>query len=157
MVRKRRAAPAGGGATNPTPSVVYPPPASPEASQALRGVVLEENAKYAFIEDMNTHELKRLQVGEQVARGKVADVTLTDILYESNGKQTRVAIGNNLDGAPAPLTSSAVAGYPSSPSGPTTPGVGGPSGPSAPRPPGALSAIEELMRQRRMQQGGARQ
>ena len=168
----------GGTGNNPTP----PGLVTMESNLALRGIVIEDSTKYAFVEALDSHTLYRLKLGETVAHGTVAEVTMADVLYDNGGKKTRVPIGSSFDGVvvtAAATYSSGAPGYGSPSSGYGSPGTsgsasfgggqpsgsgsfGGPGGPGGsgfggpPRPSGPASAIEEAMRRRRMEQGGGR-
>lgn len=118
------------------------PDASPESRWAFRGVFREGSQLIAFLEDLSSRKTYRLKVGDSVARGRIAEITLDQIWYQVGDKRSAVAIGQTLEGgvAAAPPTSrpadSATAGGAASP------------------PPSAASSAEERMRQRRQQEGG---
>ncbi|QOV89824.1 hypothetical protein [Humisphaera borealis] len=107
--KERPKAPFTGPPPGPRETIVVKPPEppAPEKSMAVRGMSIEgegdeDDACYAFIEDLPLKTMKRVKKGDKVARGVVVEVTLADLVYEFEGKRTRVPIGHTLDGAPAP-------------------------------------------------------
>jgi len=114
-------APSGGGPTGPGG-------AQPEAALALRGVALDDKSYVAFIEDTVAHRTMQLKVGDALASGRVKQIGLDSLGYESGGKLTQVRMGQNLLGMllppPAPPP-------PAAPPGAPAPGEPGP-------PPGAM-------------------
>jgi hypothetical protein len=121
-----------GGRAAPPPK--GPPAGAIEASFAFRGAGREDGSFTAFIEEVGKGGIKRFHKGDRVAGGKVADISLGSMDYESNGRTTKVAVGFNLAGAPvpppAPATAPAQPGQPGAPGGPN--GPGGPGGPKGP-------------------------
>src|SRR6185437_12172753 len=74
----------------------------PEHFIALRGVVFEDNAYRAYVENTSSGVLTRLSVGDAIARGKVAEIALDGISYEGpGGKQAWIVVGDDLAGEPA--------------------------------------------------------
>ena len=115
---------------------------SPESRWAFRGVFREGPHLIAFLEDLSSRKTYRLKVGDPVARGRIAEITLDQIWYQVGDKRSVVEIGQTLAGGVA-------AALPTSrPADSTT--SGGP----ASTPPSAASSAEERMRQRRQQEGG---
>ena len=97
-----------------------------EAAIAFRGVLQKDGVFTAYLEDGNTGQISIVRVGDTVAQGKVAAITLDSLLYTTpGGRQVRVSTGQALDGSIA----TAYTGTPASP--PSTSPTTGPS-PSAP-------------------------
>jgi hypothetical protein len=84
--------------TNPAP--IFSGPYKPTASQlVLTGVSLEDNAKVAFLEDQQAYTATRVKIGDQIANGKVVNITLDALDYKDpNGNTIRVTVGFNLAG-----------------------------------------------------------
>lgn len=106
--------------------------AQPEAGLVLRGAVRDNGAYVAFIEDAASHIARRVKEGDTLALGRVGNINLRGIDYESGGKVTRVAMGQNLQGAvvlapvPPPAATPAAGGPPKPPGPPQRPGGGPP-------------------------------
>jgi hypothetical protein len=118
-----------------------------EAAFAFRGAGREDGSFTAFIEEVGKGGIKRFHKGDRVAGGKIGDISLSSMEYESNGRTTKVAVGYNLAGAPVPppAPATAPAGQPGQPGQPPGPnGPGGPNGPKGPQgrpakmPPGVV-------------------
>ena len=126
----------------PPPVEIYtvpPPPylARPEKTLLFNGVVGPDGKFTALIEDTMGLKVIALKVGDPVARGKIAALTLYTLDYESGGKIKQIHLGENFDGesiAPSSTRPSTVGGTPSEASG-----------------GGALSDVLEKMRQKRLQ------
>jgi hypothetical protein len=73
---------------------------APTASQlVLTGVSLEDNTKVAFLEDQQAFTATRVKVGDQIANGKVVNITIDALDYKDpNGNIIRVTVGFNLAG-----------------------------------------------------------
>ncbi len=126
----------------PEPPGVPIPAPRPEKSLLFNGATKADGELVAFIEDMTAGKVLKLRVGDSVARGKIAAITLDTFDYDSGGKVRQIVLGQNLDGeaglpASRPTTSS------SSP-GSSTPG-GSP-----------LTDILERLRQKRAQELGGK-
>lgn len=80
----------------------------PERQLALRGLSLEDGIYTAFIEDTISHSISRVAIGEAIARGLVAEITLDSLHYQYQGSKTEVKIGQTLEGFPAPLAEAGV-------------------------------------------------
>lgn len=111
FTRDRRPAPsAGAGSFQPPRSDNALPRFGPggrggssTASFALRGVVDNDGKFTALVEDPGTHRTIALSIGDPIFRGRVVGITLDAIEYESNGRRSRVRIGQGLDsGEPIP-------------------------------------------------------
>ena len=116
---------------------------SPEQTLALRGVVIEEGVLRAYVEDLASGRMLRLNPGDSVARGKISDIDIDAIQYESAGHRQWIAIGDDLTGHPALVGSFYVGGLSSSSS---TQPSGPPIDPNNPN-----LTLEERMRLRRQQ------
>jgi hypothetical protein len=75
-------------------------PYVPTASQlVLTGVSIEDNARVAFLEDQQAFTSTRAKIGDQIANGKVVNITLDALDYKDpNGNIIRVTVGFNLAG-----------------------------------------------------------
>ena len=79
-------------------------PSRPEQSYLLTGIVLVEPSEtespvfLAFIEDGRAGTTKRVKAGDFIVRGKVTQMTIDGLEYESDGRSTHIAIGMNFDG-----------------------------------------------------------
>jgi len=158
-------------------------PFRPEQSYLLTGIVLVEPSEtespvfLAFIEDGRAGTTKRVKAGDFIVRGKVTQMTIDGLEYESDGRSTHIAIGMNFDGgsqivraaygSPSTMPSSADSGSSSGggdlaarlrarraqelgESPPPTPSATG--APATTDPPASDSDIAERMRQRRIQE-----
>ncbi len=123
---------------------------SPERYVLLRGVVASGDEFVAFLEDMRSGEMIWARSGDEIVRGRVADVTLDGIVYERGDARAEVAIGQNLEkgaGAPPPPTPDAPDGAPDGDAGEASDDAQPPPGPSA----GADDVLER-MKQKRMRE-----
>ena len=128
----------------------------PEQDIVLRGVSQQGDRWVAFFENLQSGITTRVEKGEDVARGRVTDITLDKIEYELNGQAVPVAVGQTLDGGTpeAPVDYGAfqefISSEPTIPEGET--GTGPSSGTAAEEggePTEDEAAIlEQLMRQR---------
>jgi hypothetical protein len=124
-------------------------PTRPEKALLFNGSTRTEGEWVAFIEDTAATRVLKVKVGDPIARGKVAAITLTTLNYDAAGKTTLVMIGQNLDGEStgAPTTSPSFAGTPST-------------GPSSSGAPPALSSgasdMLERLRQKRLKELGGK-
>ena len=139
-----------GGGEGDSGGVARASESSPESRWAFRGVFREGPRLIAFLEDLTSRKTYRLNVGDPVARGRLADITIDQLWYQVGEKRSAVEIGQTLDGAiaaaPPPTTRPADAsGRPAEPAAGT--------GAAAP-PPAAATTAEERMRLRRQQEGG---
>lgn len=125
------------------------PPATPEQTSVLTGIVFEDDQYYAYIEDMTRGTVQKLRVGDSVASGQIGDIQIDAIAYDHPGGRTWVDLGSNLTGAPVASVSAArisavAAAGTVAPVSPTTQ--------SAVNPDTANLSVEERMRLRRMQE-----
>jgi hypothetical protein len=174
FLRERAARRSGNASRRSAPSAAADAgPRSPEQTFVLTGIALQEGRTVAFIENTATGTTERLLPDDPVARGRVARVELDFLDYEVDGNVTRIAIGQNLAGemaaAPSVATASSAGSKPgpaatgptTSPAGTTqaigdaaTPG-GQPGAEGAAPADASLSAVEQMMRLRRLQQSGS--
>jgi hypothetical protein len=118
------------------------PVLTPEQAVVFVGVLAQDDEYMAFAENQVTHQITILRSGDDVARGKVAAITLDTIAYVSGGAIKEVHLGQNLAGEV--VASSLSSGSSSTaPSGPTPAGL-----------TAEQQAIFERMRQRRQREGG---
>jgi hypothetical protein len=75
------------------------PPLTPEQTFVLTGVVIEDDEYHAYLEDISRRTIQKMTVGSELARGKIVDMDIDAIAYESNGKVTWVLVGSNLTGS----------------------------------------------------------
>lgn len=114
-------------------------PRTPEQSYILTGIAIQDGRNVAFIEGGGT--VQRLEIGSDIARGRIVTIELDYLEYESNGRRTRVDIGRNLAGGASVAAASA----------PTTQGAG--SGPAL-DPNDPSLTIEQRMRLRAQRDRG---
>ena len=142
---------------NRPPTRTSPRPAGntrrPEESYALTGVAIQEGRRVAFVENRSTNATQRLLAGASILDGKIVEVGLDSVEFESAGRRIQVRVGRNFLGdvfaaSALPATSS------TSPTGSTTapanPGAS-PVKPDAPLPNDANLSLEERMKLRRQQ------
>ena len=110
-------------------------PQAPEGNFGLRGVGVQDGQFVAFIEDSSSKTSKPVKQGEPIATGKVKSIDIDGIQYEGGGKTTKVAIGQNLLGAPLPPPPQPAPKPPEQPQG-AQPGQPGQPGQPQPGQPG---------------------
>jgi len=123
---------------------------NPESYLLLKGIVQQDDAFIAFIEDTQSNRVLRLREGDSVARGTVKNFSLDSIEYQLEDKTISVAIGRDLEGGQGTLPMNRLLEL--SAATPT------PSDPNAPTQEPALSEDEaeilrKLMEQRKQQLG----
>lgn len=135
----------GGGPDDPDTAVTSSRSAdsSPESRWAFRGVFREGPQLIAFLEDLSSRKTFRMKVGDSVARGRIAEITLDRICYQVGDKRSVVEIGQTLEG-----------GLAATPPPTSRPADSATTGAAASPPPSAPSSAEERMRLRRQQEGG---
>jgi hypothetical protein len=70
-----------------------------EQTLVLTGISQEpDGTYYAFVEDVAQNRTLKLKAGDEVARGKISEITIDQICYEHEDKKTWVAAGSNLSG-----------------------------------------------------------
>ena len=77
---------------------VAPPVPDPESYVVLKGIVQEDGAFIAFLEDTQSGQIRRVRQGDSVVRGKIKALSLDSIEYEFEDKTTTVTMGLNLQG-----------------------------------------------------------
>lgn len=79
-----------------------PPPPIPEQLHVVTGIIFDVDTKIykAQIENTGMHTADKLKIGDKVAEGEIADITLNPdgIKYRKGGQDTWVPIGSNLMG-----------------------------------------------------------
>jgi len=118
-----------------------------EDSYVLRGVVFEDGAYHAYVENLDRSAMLRLAVGEAVADGKIVQIELDSVEYEQAGRRTRVEIGRSLTGGQVAYPTSA----PESSGSTTQPSAGPLLNPNDPN-----LTLEQRMKLRRQQQMGGK-
>ena len=153
----------------PWPPLIF----RPESNLVLTGIVCQSGKHIAFLENTRTGITSRLALGDPVAGGRITQIALDYVLYESNGERTAIEVGHNLDGGLASQTSAPAGaedvGLLPLPSKPSTPAQTLPPNPTA-APPAGLgqaaavppatggaspedeSAVLERLRQRRQKE-----
>jgi hypothetical protein len=114
--------------------------ATPEASFVLTGVVFEDGDFRAFVEDTKAARVMRLSVGDAVARGKLTQIDIDTVAYESTGKTTVINVGTTLTGVPYSAFTAAPGATPAPGAAPSSP---------LPDPNNPNLTIEERMKLRR--------
>ena len=71
---------------------------NPESYFTLKGIVQENDAFIAFIEDSQGGGVLRLHQGDRVARGTIKTLSLDAIEYQSESQTISVKLGYNLEG-----------------------------------------------------------
>jgi hypothetical protein len=123
---------------------------NPESYLVLKGLVQENNAFIAFIENTQNNMVLKLREGDSVARGSVKNFTLDSIEYQFEDKTISVTLGLDLEGGQGTLPMnrlfelSANASTPSDPNAPTQQST-----PSAEE----AEILRKLMEQRKQQLG----
>ena len=113
------------------------PQRSLEQTYVLTGIVQDDNGTYhANFENLSGGDLMRVNVGNPLAHGKIAEIQQDQVAYEANGSRTWVQIGSNLTGSDGGVSDDS---------------SGGGGGPAVdPNAPGLTT--EQRMRARRQQQ-----
>lgn len=73
-------------------------PVQPVDHMVLVGMAETKSAKTAFIENIDTHEVSGVNLGDQIAGGKVTAVSVDGIDYLRSGSTRRLSTGQNLSG-----------------------------------------------------------
>jgi len=68
---------------------------NPERFVVLRGIVFQDGRFIAFIEDTLTRETTKARIGDSVAQGRLKNITLDYVEYESYGRTVKVAVSDN--------------------------------------------------------------
>lgn len=90
--QRRQAPQAEGGPSRP---VVVP---NPESYFVLKGIVRQNAAYIAFVEDTRDGQVLRVRQGDDVARGTVKNLTLDALEYQIDDRTVSVELGYNLEG-----------------------------------------------------------
>ena len=120
---------------------------TPEQSVVFRGVLCPDEEYVAFIEHVQTRQISIVKTGDEIARGRVAGITLDTLAYDAGGKVQQIHLGQNLAGETGGSGDAYTGGYTSSSSGAGDAGTSGPVDP-------AQAAIIERLKQRKLQEGG---
>lgn len=142
--------------SQPGPSVAAPAPAKAAAmedSLVFEGATESGDHFLALVEDRTTSKALMFQVGDAIARGRIAAITLDTLDYVATGNVVHVQVGQNLRGETmSPATSDAVASTGST----TAPSTGAPGDGSAAAPGGSGGSndiVERLRRRRQAELG----
>jgi len=82
-----------------------PPPApNPESYYVLKGIVQENSAFIAFLEDSRGGEILRVRKGDSVARGVIKALSLDSIEYQLEDSTVTVKMGRDLQGGQGAVT-----------------------------------------------------
>jgi hypothetical protein len=115
FLRDRTRRPSGNGNATTRPTT---PQRSPEQTVALTGIVFEDGAFRAYFENLAAGTIFRVSPGDEVARGRVKEILIDAVAYESNGGVTWIEIGRDLTGsAAARPTATAGTGATTAPAG----------------------------------------
>jgi len=79
-------------------AVAVTPAYVPERSIVLTGIVRQDEEYVAFLEDTRTGVTSRVRADEAVARGRIAEIGLGYITYETGEQRVRVEVGRTLGG-----------------------------------------------------------
>ncbi len=75
---------------------------APEDVTVFSGVTITDYQIVAFIEDTSTNKVSQVQIGQQIGQGKITDITLDGLEYQSDdGRRIHVNVGQNMRGANA--------------------------------------------------------
>jgi hypothetical protein len=91
------------GAAAAAPEARREPPPPVERSFVLTGIVKELEKPSAFVEDVRSGRTSKLKCGDSIAQGKLTEVGLDHVLYEADGRKTRVELGQDLSGGASRL------------------------------------------------------
>jgi len=129
---------------------VLPPAPDPESYVVLKGIVQQDGAFMAFLEDSQSGQIFRVRKGDSVLRGKIKSLTLDSIEYESEGRTTAVTMGLNLQGGRNDTTFTGM--YELTQMSPATPAEGTTESSSPPTEDEA-EILRQLMERRQQQVG----
>jgi len=115
---KGRVPPPSGG-TGSTTQPTSTSPARAEAKIVFLGVAEADGVATAVFEDTSAGKIVSCKAGDPLASGKITEVTLDAVTYESAGKAVRVLVGQNLDAGDGPAMASraTLSGSTTAPSG----------------------------------------
>lgn len=129
---------------------VAPPAPNPESYVVLKGIVQEDGAFIAFLEDTQSGQILRVHKGDKVVRGVITDMGLDSIEYEFEDKTTTVTMGFNLEGGRDGTTFTGM--YELSQTYSST-AEGGTTEPSTPPSEDEAEILRQLMERRQQQVG----
>jgi hypothetical protein len=131
-------------------SKVVPP--NPESYFTLKGVVQENDAFIAFVEDSQSGSVLKLRQGERVARGTIKTLSLDAIEYQLENQTISVKLGYNLEGGRGAVSTGQMQEWPTMTS---TTGAAPATQTGQGQPPSADEAeiLKRLMEQRQQQLG----
>jgi hypothetical protein len=75
------------------------PAPSEEQSYALTGVVFEGSDLRAYFENLRDNTIVRVEPGETIAGGRIVEIAVDAVAYESRGNLAWIEIGHDLTGA----------------------------------------------------------
>ncbi len=131
----------------PPREVVMP---NPESYYRLKGIVQEDGAFIAFVQDTRTNSVLRLRAGDAVARGTVKSLTLDTLEYQHEDQVTTVQMGQDLEGGLGAVTMSELMEWSPSGNSPSTPASTSSTETSADE---SSDILKQLMERRRQQLG----
>lgn len=82
-------------------TIARTPTPRPERYTVLTGISEQDGAFVAFLEEVQG-STTQVEAGDEVAGGTVTEITLDGIVFEKEGKTTKVPIGSSLSLGPAP-------------------------------------------------------
>lgn len=74
------------------------PPPDPDASRVLVGVVIRDDAAYAFVEDRQTGAVERFEAPGPCGRGEIVEIHVDGIVYRVDGSQWSVQVQQTFTG-----------------------------------------------------------
>jgi hypothetical protein len=91
--------------------IVMMPVYRPEHDIVFVGAIQRHGEYIAFMENTRTGITFRALVGDSMAEGRVAQIALDSVVYESHGRKVRIEMGHGLDGdipsqGPSPVAAS---------------------------------------------------
>ncbi|MHC4520922.1 MAG: hypothetical protein ACYTAS_20210, partial [Planctomycetota bacterium] len=122
---------------------------NPEAYFKFNGVVQEDGAFIAFVEDTRSSTVLRLRAGDQIARGVIKTLTLDSLEYQMAERTFTVQLGFDLEGGHGAVTMDELMEYSEMPAASTT----GEATPSE-APTGEQADILRQLMERRQQELG---
>jgi hypothetical protein len=95
------------GRVPPSRTAVLPPttqtsPSSPQSKVVFIGSTDVDGVMIAMFEDTAAGKIVQCHVGDTIAGGKIAGLTLDTLTYLTNGRSMKIALGQNLDAGEAP-------------------------------------------------------
>jgi hypothetical protein len=70
-----------------------------EASLVLRGIVMEEEGFRAYVENLESQNMLKIAIGDDIGHGKVSSFQIDAIEYARGDQKTWIEIGRNFLGA----------------------------------------------------------